>query len=472
MQLKLWRWLDSLPRSTKTALTVGFDLVALSVALWASYALRYGSWTPPSTLEQFALLVVAPVLAVVMLWLSGVYRTVLRYLSDRGLWHILQLLTVSVLCWVVIAFLTEMSGQRGVPRSVPLLYWALSLILVVGSRLLFRHFASGRVRQTLPVHPMLIYGAGDAGIQLAAAMTGHARSAVFGFLDDNPELQGRFISGAPVHAPAALDRLIAEHAIREVVLAIPSLSVERRKKIVSQISRRNLTIRTLPPLMDWVKGQLADSQVRDIDLDELLGRSEVPADPALLGRMIEGKNILVTGAGGSIGSELCRLIVKWSPASLILLEANEFALYQIARKLERSAVDIVPILGSITDADRVREAIVENAAQIVFHAAAHKHVPLLERNVLEGVRNNVFGTLTLARCAFEQGVESFVLISSDKAVRPTNVMGATKRWAELIVDRFFTQAQAAGKKQRFCSVRFGNVLGSMAQSCHYSASRS
>ena len=459
MQMNLWSGLDRLPGRTKIGLTLGFDLIALSIALWASYALRYGRWTPPTTLEQFGLLLVAPLLAVAMFWFVGVYRLVVRYLSDRALWQIVQAFTISVLCWVVIAFLTEMSGQRGVPRSVPLLYWALGAVLVVGARLLFRH-VSARSRYISGSHPTIIYGAGDAGVQLSSAMAGGNKTAVVAFLDDDPNLHGRVIGGVPVYASDALDELIEQHGVREVVLAIPSLPASRRKQLVAGISRRNLTIKTLPSLMEWVNGQRADSQVRDIDVDELLGRSEVPADPVLLRSMIEGRNILVTGAGGSIGSELCRLIVKWSPACLVLLEANEFALYQIDRELENSMARIVPILGSIADANRVREAIADQNVNVIFHAAAHKHVPLLEQNVLEGIRNNVFGTQMLAKAAFERGVDSFVLISSDKAVRPTNVMGATKRWAELIVFDYSLHALREGKKQLFCSVRFGNVLGS------------
>jgi FlaA1/EpsC-like NDP-sugar epimerase len=255
--------------------------------------------------------------------------------------------------------------------------------------------------------------------------------------------------------------LVRDLGVREVVLSVPSIGAGRRQAIFAELAKYPVTIRTLPSISDIASGKYAVNHLREIDIDDLLGRSSVPADPGLLEQMIAGRVILVSGAGGSIGSELCRIIASWKPSKLVLLEANEFALYQIERALLGEATfPLVPVLGSVTDARLVRRAIAGHEVEVVFHAAAHKHVPLVEANALEGVRNNVLGTKVIAQSAFEGGVRDFVLVSTDKAVRPTNVMGATKRWAELIVRHYGQLAQAGTNSQRFCAVRFGNVLGS------------
>ena len=260
---------------------------------------------------------------------------------------------------------------------------------------------------------------------------------------------------------AAVERLIRDIGVSEILLCMPSATAARRSEIVKELSRWPVKIRALPAIGEIASGKYLVGQLREIDIDDLLGRSSVPPEPELIRTMVEGRVVMVTGAGGSIGSELCRLIVKWSPAKLVLLEANEFALYQIERTLTRdSAVPIVPILGSVTDQRLVRRTIADEAVALLLHAAAHKHVPLVEANPFEGVRNNVFGTRTVVTAALEGGVRDFVLISTDKAVRPGSVMGATKRWAELIVSDAGETALSRGSGQRFSAVRFGNVLGS------------
>jgi FlaA1/EpsC-like NDP-sugar epimerase len=438
-----------------------FDAVALSFALWASFALRFGNWTPPNTLDHFAVVLTAPAVAIPVFVRLGLYRAVIRYLPERALWTIVQAMTVSAVCWVVVVFLIEMSGRLVIPRSVPILYWALGTILIGGSRFAAKKLLWPREEAT-GRKPIVIYGAGDAGVQLAGAIARQGGMFVVGFLDDDSaRVQGRDVAGVRVFAPSYLPTLREQYGVQEVILSIPSLTAERRQEIVAQISGLGVKIRTLPAITDLVSGKYSITQVREIDIDDLLGRSSVPPDVNLIAEMVSGRAIMVTGAGGSIGSELCRLVAKSGPQRLVLLEANEFALYTIERELAAlKDVIIVPVLGSITDKACVERTLANNNVQVVFHAAAHKHVPLVEANVLEGVRNNVLGTLTVASLALDHNVETFVLISSDKAVRPTNVMGATKRWAEFIIGQMAAAAARKQTGQRFTAVRFGNVLGS------------
>jgi FlaA1/EpsC-like NDP-sugar epimerase len=453
--------IGNMPRFWKRVILIAFDIVALSAALWLSYALRYGVWTPPTTRDQFAVMLSAPLIALPVFVRLGLYRAVIRYLPERALWTIIQAMTIATVAWVVLVFLSEMAGRGVVPRTIPLFYWTFGTIFIAGSRFLAKALLGAGNGLRRNKTPVLIYGAGEAGAQLALALKRQGTRFIAGFLDDNRNLQGRDVAGVRVFSPSQLPRLIEQYGIDEVILSIPSLSVARRQEIVAKISGHGIKMRTLPLLADVVEGKYLVSQIREIDIDELLGRSSVPPDPDLVRQMIEGRTIMVTGAGGSIGSELCRLVVKWRPQRLVLFEANEFALYQIDRELSAAhELAIVPVLGSITDAARVERAIAEHGVKVLFHAAAHKHVPLVEANALEGIRNNVFGTQTVADIAFDNGVENFVLISSDKAVRPTNVMGATKRWAELIVSQKAREALKTNRGQRFCAVRFGNVLGS------------
>lgn len=406
------------------------------------------------------MILAAPVVSIPIFVRLGLYRAVIRYLPERALWTILRAITLATLCWVLVVFLSQLTGRTVVPRSVPILFWAMSIVLIGGSRFLAKKllWSAGN---SIKDRPIAIYGAGDSGVQLAAALRRQGTEYIAAFLDDNQSLHGRDIAGIRVHSPSSFQMLVDQYGVQEVILSIPSLTAKRRQEIVAVIGGHGAKIRTLPPISDLVSGKYLVSQIREIDIDELLGRSSVPADPSLLRAMIEGRTIMVTGAGGSIGSELCRLIVKWAPQRVVLFEANEFALYQIERELAGTTDHaIVPVLGSITDPATVRRAIELYGVQVLFHAAAHKHVPLVEANALEGIRNNVLGTHAVVDIAFELGVENFVLISSDKAVRPTNVMGATKRWAELIVRQKATEAAHLGKAQRFCTVRFGNVLGS------------
>lgn len=451
--------INQLPRPWKRAILMAFDVLALMFCVWGAYSLRYGLWLIPSP-TQWLVIIAAPVVALPVFVQYGLYRSVIRYLPERAFWTIANAVIVTTLLWVCALFALEMLRMGTIPRSVPAIYCVLAILVIGGSRFAAKYMLWSPMRRQFSGQ-VIIYGAGAAGSQLATALQRDGNKFIAGFLDDDKSLQGRDVAGIRVHPPSQLPELMNTLGVKEVVISIPSIDSSRRQQIVADLSQHQVKIRALPAIADLASGRYLISQIREIDIDDILGRSSIPPDPELLQEMIDGRAILVSGAGGSIGSELCKLIVKWNPRKLVLLEANEFALYQIERELKkRTNLAVVPVLGSVTDAALVRRALKIHGVQVVFHAAAHKHVPLVEANVLEGIRNNVFGTRAIAQAAFETGVEHFVLISTDKAVRPPNVMGATKRWAELVVRDLAERAHAEGKRQKFCAVRFGNVLGS------------
>lgn len=450
----------AIPRISKRVILVSFDATVLALSVWASYALRFDRWTLPSSWPELLAILAAPAVALPIFFGLGLYRAVVRYLPERAIWKMLQAITIAVLVWLLLAYLTQLTGQGTVPRSVALIYWALAATSIIGSRFLAKFlFWPSTQRAHRKSHPVLIYGAGTAGTQLASSL--RSSHFIVGFIDDNKELQRRDVLGIRVYGPHQIPTLIKEFDVKDIILSIPSLSPLRRKEILASVSACGAKVQSLPGITDLVSGKYLVSQIRDIGIDELLGRSSVPPKAELVQEMIVGRSILVSGAGGSIGSELCRKIALWKPRCLVLLEANEFALYKIDQELSgQSSLTVIPVLASVTDEAATKRAIHENGVQVVFHAAAHKHVPLVEANALEGIRNNILGTKTIADVSFETGVDDFVLISTDKAVRPTNVMGATKRWAELIVREKAVLAHQQGTGQRFSAVRFGNVLGS------------
>jgi FlaA1/EpsC-like NDP-sugar epimerase len=449
-----------LPRQGKQLLMLAVDTLLLLFSVWAAYSLRFGQWHIPNN-GQILLMLVAPILAVPVFIAMGLYRSVIRFMGEHALWAVMKAVSLAALLWAGLAFMTQMTGAEGVPRSVPLLYWLLALVLIGGVRFAARWVLWLPVREQFHGRQVLIYGAGDAGRQLAASLHQGREFFPAGFLDDNAALQGSDVAGLRVYSPGQLPNLMASFDIHDVIVTLPSVSQSRRKEIVSFLDKQGARVRILPTISDIASGKHLVSMLREVDIGDLLGRDAVSADRTLLGRSITDKSVLVTGAGGSIGSELCRQIVALKPTRLVLLEQSEPALYQIDRALWGMAeCPVIPCLGSVTDARLVANLLHEHGIQTVYHAAAHKHVPLVEANVLEGARNNVFGTRTVAQSALDAGVETFVLISTDKAVRPTNVMGATKRWAELAVQEAAIKAAERNSKQHFCAVRFGNVLGS------------
>lgn len=450
----------SLPRRYKQTVLALYDFVVLSLALWASYCFRYDNWYLPSTLDEWAIVFSAPIIAVPIFIRMGLYRAVVRYLPERALWTIVQAMLVATVVWVVFVFLSSMAGRGVIPRSVPFIYFATGIIVVAGGRFLAKWiFLPVATRRNAGQKAIVIYGAGETGVQLAQSL--RSTYYVAAFIDDNPALHRREVAGVRIHSPDSLGQLVEDYHVTDLVLSIPSLTTQRRREIVASVGSHHLKVRALPAIVDLVTGKYLVSQIKEIDIVELLGRSSVPPAPDLIRDLIVGRSIMVTGAGGSIGSELCRKIARWTPQRLVLFESNEFALYQIEQELAgMQDIVVVPVLGSVTDQARVEQALSEHSIDVVFHAAAHKHVPLVEANAIEGIKNNVFGTSTVVNAAYNFGVKHFVLISTDKAVRPTNVMGATKRWAELLVERRAAEAARENTGQRFCAVRFGNVLGS------------
>ena len=449
--------LVNLPRLWKQGLMLLADIAVLLLAIWAAYSLRLGELFMPNP-QQVVLMIAAPVLAFPVFLKFGLYRSVIRYLGEQALWAVIRAMALAALLWTVLAFMTEMTGRQGVPRTVPLFYWMLG-VMGVGMVRFGARWLLVPLRKPRSGQQVLIYGAGDAGRQLAASLLQSREFFPAGFLDDDASLHGKDVAGQRVYPPNMLPELIERFGVREVIVSLPPAAHGRRKEVVKFLEQYPVRVRILPALSDIASGRYLVSMLREVDIADVLGRDAVAADQALLSRNIAGRSILVTGAGGSIGSELCRQVARLNPAKLILLDQSEPALYQIDREICRiTNCPVVACLGSVTNTELMRRVLDEHTVQTVYHAAAHKHVPLVESNVLEGARNNIMGAQVLINTVLESDVETLVMISTDKAVRPTNVMGATKRWAELVLLRADERARALGK--HFCAVRFGNVLGS------------
>lgn len=449
----------ALPRPVKRALVLALDASLCVLAVWLALGLRLGEWLP---LSGPALLAVglSVVLALPIFAVTGLYRAIFRYSG----WPALQTVAQAVgIYGVLYATVVTVIGIPGVPRTLGIIQPVVLLLLVVASRALAHLWLGERYRGILrqAARPrVLIYGAGNSGRQLAAALAASHDMQLAGFLDDDERLHGHVLNGQPVYAPASLAELVATEGVRDVLLAMPGLSRRRRNEVLGLIRRAQVSVRSLPSLSDLAHGRVSVSDLRELDLDDLLGREPVAPNHILLARYITDKVVLVTGAGGSIGGELCRQIVALGPQRLLLVEHCEFALYQLHQELSMRlgahAPLLLPLLASVQDSERMHEIIGTWRPHTVYHAAAYKHVPLVEHNPAEGLRNNALGTLRTAQAALRHGVADFVLVSTDKAVRPTNVMGASKRLAELVL-----QALAAERPNtRFSMVRFGNVLGS------------
>lgn len=460
--LRYLNWIASptlaLPRAVKMSLALVVDVSFCFLTVWFALYLRLGIFVSLSGPSMLAALV-SVCIAIPIFVLMGLYRAIFRYSGWPALLTVLKASAVYALVYTVIF---TAIGIEGVPRTLGLIQPILLLLTVGASRLFVSFWLGGayqnRLRQaSLP--RVLIYGAGSSGRQLATAMSNSHEMVVLGFLDDNEQLHGHILNGLLVHAPSDLGNLIATRNISSVLLALPSTSRNRRNEILAGIRSAHVSVRTLPSMTELAQGKIRVSDLRELDIDDLLGRDPVVPDQVLLSKNIRGKTVLVTGAGGSIGSELCRQILSGEPARLLLVELSEFALYAIHQELlaiPNGTTKLVPLLASVRDESRMSSIMSTWKPDTVYHSAAYKHVPLVEHNPAEGVRNNVIGTMVAARVAQAQGVSDFVLISTDKAVRPTNIMGASKRLAEMVLQALAEQSD----KTTFTMVRFGNVLGS------------
>jgi FlaA1/EpsC-like NDP-sugar epimerase len=454
-----------LPRVTKRIVALTVDVCLCVLTAWLAYYLRLGefiSFTGRSEWAQGAVwaLAVSIGLALPIFIVSGLYRAIFRYSGWPALLAVGQ--AVGVYGFLYASIFTVI-GVAGVPRTVGIIQPILLLLFVGASRAFARvwlgdQYHSILKRATRP--KVLIYGAGSTGRQLVAAMANSHEMQVVGFLDDDDRLHGHVLNGQPIYNPADLANLVTSLTISDVFLAMPSLNRKRRNEILTQIRTAHVAVRTLPSMTDLAQGKVSISDLRELDIDDLLGREPVMPNHILLAMNVRSKVVMVTGAGGSIGSEICRQILAVGPSKLLLIEQSEFALYAIHQELEEKLagrdIVLVPLLASVQDCDQMREIMSTWHPDTVYHAAAYKHVPLVEHNPAEGIKNNVLGTLRAAQAAVENGVTDFVLISTDKAVRPTNLMGASKRLAEMVL-----QALAATNPgTKFSMVRFGNVLGS------------
>ena len=456
---KAARSILSLPRFAKNIVAIIIDLSLCVLCTWLAFYLR---------LDQFILIqgvvltavIVSVALALPVFWLLGLYRTIFRY---SGL-SIMFSVSIALLVYGLLYFLIfGIFGVTGIPRSIGILQPMLLFFAIVTSRILVKYLLGGNYffkDKSQFLKKALVYGAGDNGRQLASALANNNELKVVGFLDDDDRLHGQVLQGHQIYSPLKIADLIKSKQVQLVLLALPNIPRSRRSEILKNLSNYPLQVQTLPTVIDIIQGRVSLSDIKDLDVDDILNRDQVLPNSELLSKNITSKVVLVTGGGGSIGSELARQIIKLNPQKLLLLELNEFALFKIYEELNiiNKNLKIIPLLINVQDQNKVNEIFKTFKIDTVYHAAAYKHVPLVEENISESIRNNVFATLAVVKAALSQSVENFVLISSDKAVRPTNIMGASKRLAELCVQGLYQNIK--NNKTKMSIVRFGNVLES------------
>jgi len=471
--------LANLPRLSKQMIMILTDSILLIFVLWASFSIRLDLWYLPKD-DTIRLILAAPIIGIPIFAKLGLYKSVVRHIDLKSMWYLFLAVSFYSLIWGFFCFFMKNNyvDEGGFfieifPRSVVIINWLLALTIISGSRAFARYIFNEHIKFSYFTNKLeknlknlddnksrvLIYGAGSAGVQLASALNNSSKLQSVGFIDDNKDLQGSSVSGLKVNPVDDIEELIIKHKVDEVLIAIPSASRADRFTIIDKLERYPVMVRTLPGLTEIAQGKVKIDDLLQVSIKDLLGRKSVEPNEMLLGKNITNKTVLVTGAGGSIGSELCRQIIFLKPKILILFELNELALYSIDKelsKLNAGLIKIYPILGNVNNKLRLDNLFKRFEVDTVYHAAAYKHVPMVEFNNTEGIDNNIFGTLNCALSAIETGVKNFVLISTDKAVRPTNTMGATKRVAELILQAFSTTQNTT----TFCMVRFGNVLGS------------
>ena len=464
-------WLIERPRWFKRMLLIANDFAMLGIALWAAYSLRLSRVYIPETWPIFLLMLAAPIIGVFVFYWRGLYKLVTRFIGPSGTTQIYIAVIIAAVLWALVVL---MSGIQGQPRSVVVIY----ALVAAGLIRLSRQWAGAMLLKSAPQFEpvrsdarknVIIYGAGPVGIQLLRALNETGTYRTVAFIDSNTSMAGQVVHGVKVIRPEKIGKVIADEKVDEVLLATPSALRGERRVALKALEAFPVVVKTLPALEEIASGRVEVSDLRLIDVEDLLGRDPVTPDKELLSSQVQGKAVLITGAGGSIGSELTRQLLRLAPKTLVLLDVSEPALYEIAleiaevqrrMRLENGGAaqetEIVQVLGSVLDRTLVRRTIEQHGIEVVYHAAAYKHVPIVEVNPSVGLQNNTFGTLVTAEAARDAGVERFVLISSDKAVRPTNVMGASKRLAELILQAMAEEP----RKTVFTMVRFGNVLDS------------
>jgi FlaA1/EpsC-like NDP-sugar epimerase len=456
----------NLPRYAKQVLAIFSDSALCVIATWIAFYLRLDKAVVLQGNSLWAA-IISIVLAITVFWFSGLYKTIFRYSGKSVIITISIAISIYGLLYFSIITVYSISG---VPRSIGIIQTLVLFFLISGSRLGTRYLLglSQNIKKSNLTTPVaLVYGAGNAGRQIVNALDSSKKMKVVGFIDDDPLLHGQILNGHTIYSSEDLKNLINLKKATHILLALPSLNRNTRNKILKKINKYKVITSTLPSISDLTEGKISLSDIRELDIGDILGREEISPNNKLLNQNVRSKVVLVTGAGGSIGSELCKQILKLCPLKLILVEINEYALYKIHQELEETRekaghnlkkVQIIPLLSSIQNEKRMRHVIKTYMPNTIYHAAAYKHVPLVEENICEGVRNNVLGTLNIAKIAIEQKVSNFVLISSDKAVYPTNIMGASKRLAEICLQALYEDTKNIGIK--LCLVRFGNVLDS------------
>ena len=448
------------PRIIKRSIAIIVDVCLCVVATWLAFYLRLGEFVDFE--RMLAPSLASSIIAIPVFTITGLYNAVLRY---AGWYAVSSIARAVILYGVFFGTLTTVIVIDGTPRTLGFIQPLVLFFGLAGSRLLARFWLGGTYRSRLEKNALqraVIYGAGAAGMELAVSLSRGREFKVIGFIDDDENLRGRTLHGLKISTPDSLYEIIRSGHVTHVLLAMPSVNRRRRKQIIEKIAKYGVIVRTLPSAVELADGRISINDVKELDFDDLLGRDVVEPDPTLMAKNISGKVVLVTGAGGSIGSEICRQIILYRPQKLLMLEISEAALYSIHHEIEsmKSIVDnirVVPLICSVQDARNIREIVALWKPDTIYHAAAYKHVPMVEQNVVAAIRNNVFGTKNIAQAAIDLGVESFVLVSTDKAVRPTNVMGATKRLSEMVL-----QALVSESKSSTClsMVRFGNVIAS------------
>lgn len=458
-------FLLGLSRDVKRLVVLVLDASFCCLAVWFAFDLRLEAWLPFNASMALAS-VVSMGIALPLFAIFGLYRAIFRYAGIDALYAIFKALAIYAAVFIFI--FTVMGVIGGVPRTVGIIQPTLLAMLVLMSRVLARYWLGGLYRRMSrnDSRRLLIYGAGSAGRQLASALASSSELRPVGYLDDDARLHGQTLNGLKIYNPIRLEEIVNKLNVQDVLLAMPSASRARRNEVLELTRKAQVQVRTLPGLAELAQGNVQISDLKELDIEDLLGRDPVVPNPLLLGKNIINKVVLVTGAGGSIGSELCRQIIKANPSTLLLVESSEFALYAIHQELEKNLFktavpcSLIPLLANVQDTKRIADILVTWRPATIYHAAAYKHVPLVEQNPGQGIQNNVFGTLTLARESIKHGVDDFVLISTDKAVRPTNIMGASKRLAEMVLQALAKGGQSNSGQTRFSMVRFGNVLGS------------